>query len=437
MKRERLLIVTPSAVLRGGVERIIESLASGLPARGFDVTVALARGARFHDPDRYRRAYPQLAAIEMPALTGTREERVRAVIDAVRTVSPSIVLNARVYDAFEALARLALRGSHVRNVVTVQAWEAGYIADLDLWRAWTDGIVTSGRMIARAATSIARIAPSRVRSIAGGVSAPSRRRIPSSGPLRIGYVGRIEQNQKRVLDLVEILDTIHARGIEFTFALAGDGPDRGRLLDAIGTRPWRQVVVDHGWLETDDLYERVYPELDVFLHCAAFEGVTIAPREAMVHGAVPVISRFPGLETEGIFLHERNSLTFEVADVPAAAAHIGHLALDRALLERMSRDAAASQQGELSEDGAIDAWAAFFREILELPKMRGLEIPSAPPDGKLSSLLGESLALKLRRWSGRRHPHLEAGGEWPHTGRGIDPERFERVQTAMGREVER
>ena len=60
-----LLIVTPSHSLHGGVERIIESLAHGLPGHGFRVTVGLAAGARWHLPDRYRQEYPEPKALDI------------------------------------------------------------------------------------------------------------------------------------------------------------------------------------------------------------------------------------------------------------------------------------------------------------------------------------------------------------------------------------
>ena len=39
--------------------------------------------------------------------------------------------------------------------------------------------------------------------------------------------------------------------------------------------------------------------LDCLLNFSPTEGVTIAPREGLVHGVVPVLSRFPGLVAEG------------------------------------------------------------------------------------------------------------------------------------------
>ena len=48
----RVFICAPTYYLQGGVERILESLASRLPVQGFEVIFGLVRGARFHDPRR-------------------------------------------------------------------------------------------------------------------------------------------------------------------------------------------------------------------------------------------------------------------------------------------------------------------------------------------------------------------------------------------------
>ena len=39
---KRLFVVTPTHATQGGVERILEALAEGLPSRGFEVVFGLA-----------------------------------------------------------------------------------------------------------------------------------------------------------------------------------------------------------------------------------------------------------------------------------------------------------------------------------------------------------------------------------------------------------
>ena len=410
--KPRLLICTPTHALHGGVERILESLGDGLPARGFEVIFGLAKGPRFHDPDRYRAEYPGLRTIDIEDASGRNAGRARAVQRAIEEVDPDLVLSARLYDVYPAAAALKLRGHRLRLAVTIQAYESEYFVDAARYAGFLDLCVTSGRLIARAAERFAKLPAERVVSIPGGIAPPLRTRTPrSTQPLRLGYVGRIETQQKRALDLADLLDELRRRGIAFTCDVAGSGAAEEELRRRLGTHA---EVTFHGWLSTEELYARVYPELDVMLHFAEWEGVTIAPREAMAHGAVPVVSRFVGLETEGQFLDEVNSLTFPVGDVQAAADAVARLDRDRALLERLSAAAAASQDGIRSEQGALDAWAAAFERTLALPARIGDALPALPRERGRLAALPAPIAEVGRRVLRRRMVHDDAGSEWPH-----------------------
>src|SRR6185295_7972288 len=178
----------------------------------------------------------------------------------------------------------------------------------------------------------------------------------------------------------------------------------------------------HGWRSTGELYDRVYPELDVLVHFAEWEGITIAPREAMVHGAVPVVSRFTGLAAEGQFLDGVNALTFPVGDVTAAADAIERLHRDRGLLDRLSDAAEVSQRGIRSEEGAADAWAAAFREAVAREPRLGETLPVLPRDPGLLSRLGVPDAVDEVVRRVRRRPHRDPGSEWPHWSGLADPQ---------------
>jgi glycosyltransferase involved in cell wall biosynthesis len=304
-------------------------------------------------------------------------------------------------------AEKSTRADAPRFAVTVQAYEAEYLVDLARWGAFVDVCVTSGHLVADAVQRFANLPAERVRSIPGGV-APARRMVVhrADAPLRIGYVGRLDDVQKRAGDLISFVAELDARAIPYTLDVAGDGPAANALRSAL---PRASFL---GWLTTDALYDRVYPELDVLVHFAAWEGITIAPREAMAHGVVPVISRFTGLAAEGQFVDEVNALTFDVGDVGAAADAVARLARDRELLERLARAARESQGGINSEEGAARAWAEAFDLALQLPPRIGATMPVVPRASGRLAFLPEALAEVIRR----RRPmqHNDPGGEWPH-----------------------
>ena len=398
----RLFICTPSYSVQGGTERILEALARHLPARGIEVVVGLAKGARFHDPDRFRRAFPEMRTLDVDGTSGTAYGRRRGLRRAILAADPDVVLNARMFDVYPVVSDLKLRGHRLRLAVTIQALETPYFADLARYQEFVDVCITSGEEIARIVRAISDVPAT---SIPGGVAPPQRLRTSQAGPLRLGYVGRVEQLQKRVLDLPLLCAELARRGVPFTCDVAGDGTAMPQLRAALPQARF------HGWVPTEALYERVYPELDVFLHFAEWEGLTIAPREAMAHGVVPVVSRFMGAED---FVEEVNSLTFPIGDVRAAADCVERLHRDRALLERLSAAARSSQQGIRSEQGAIDAWAAAFRETVARPGRVGDILPDVPRDHGLLTRAGlpDAVAELVRRV--RRREHGEPGSEWPH-----------------------
>jgi glycosyltransferase involved in cell wall biosynthesis len=426
-----LLILTPSHGIYGGVERIIENLDRGLTAAGFRVLVGLARGAHFHNPDAYRRAYPQLTTVEIDGLGGTRAGRLGGLARTLDAARPDVVLVSRLFDAYEAVAALKLAGDPLRLAVTIDGYECEYVADLGLFEEFVDLCVTSGQLLAMAVQRFSQLPSERILSIPGGVR-PPRRFVTheDSRPLRLGYVGRLDQGVKRVMDLPEMLQRLDTLGVSYTCLVVGAGPAEAELREAIESRAFAGRVKLRSWSTLEQLYEQVYPELDVVFVFSVSEGATIAPREAMAHGVVPVVSRFLGCRSGGQFREGVNALVFEVGSVDQAAACVRRLHQDRALLRRLSAAARLSQEGPNSEVGAVNAWAGALRDVLRRPARVGQALPTLawPKSGRLERWgLSPLRAEVVRRLLGRAAEHSEPGGEWPHTSGLIESARLDEI----------
>jgi glycosyltransferase involved in cell wall biosynthesis len=404
---KRLLICTPTHTLHGGVERIVESLAARLPEHGYDVTFALARGSRFNDPSRFRAEYPQLKSVEIDGTSGTATGRQRSLRAVIERADPDVVLMARLFDVYPVAARLKREGHRLRLAIMIQGFEPEYYVDARRWRDFVDMCNTSGHLTGLAASQVSGIPAERVVEIAGGVAPARRHRVPA-GILRLGYVGRLATLQKRALDLADTLAELRRRGVPFTCVVAGTGPEEEELRRRLPD------VTFLGWQTTEQLYDEVYPELDVLLHFAAWEGVPIAPREAMAHGVVPVMSRFRGIHAEDHFREGVDSLTFDIGDVRAAADHVELLHRDRELLETLSAAARASQNGIRSEAGAAAAWAQALDDAVAREQRLGAMPPRPPARRRLDRFLPPAAAETLRSLMGRRFVHGDPGSEWPH-----------------------
>ena len=73
---KKVLIVTPSAYLRGGVETVIQDLCRELPHLGWYSELGPAAGDRFHIVSRYRVAYPEVILHPILPRFPTRRARV-------------------------------------------------------------------------------------------------------------------------------------------------------------------------------------------------------------------------------------------------------------------------------------------------------------------------------------------------------------------------
>jgi glycosyltransferase involved in cell wall biosynthesis len=413
-----VMLLTPTHAVFGGVESIVCDLCCHLPTREWKVTPGLLRGARFNLPEAFLQAHPGIEAVCIDGTAGTAEGRVRAIVNAALELQPNILFSARVYDAHEAARRLKMMRPQLRFALTIQAYEADYMSDLERWHGQVDFCVASGELIRRACEQVCGMEAERLASIPGGVRSRPGSAREFSGPLRIGYAGRLEQAQKRIGDLLAIAEQLHSRGVRFTLDVAGTGPEEAVLVPKLQSLLGGDFHF-HGWIGDPEALQRFYLSLDVFVHMAGNEGVTIAPREAMAAGVVPVISEFPGFWTEGHFCPGLNCLSFPVGDIGEAARQIEALNADHALLTSLSRKAAESQRGIYSESGALEAWAAAFDRCMRLPAKPALfRAPLRASDtGRLSRWgIPPGLAQNLRDVFGRKTVHGSGGGEWPHAG---------------------
>jgi glycosyltransferase involved in cell wall biosynthesis len=258
---------------------------------------------------------------------------------------------------------------------------------------------------------------SRVESIGGGIHPPQTafaKRV-SGSPIRLLYAGRLEQAQKRALDLVPFVNSLAQQGVEFRLEVCGAGPEEVRLKSELAEFIAAGRVVMCGWVNQDALYAKHYPNNDCFVHFAAWEGITISPREAMAHGVIPVISEFTGLKAEGQFLNELNSLTFPVGRADLAAQQVARLSRSPEYRAQLSSAARNSQTGRYSFSGSLDAWRDALNQCVELPAVSG-PFPRVPEKlaGRLTDLgVPSSLQLWIRNLIGKAVLHSEPGSEWP------------------------
>lgn len=295
--------------------------------------------------------------------------------------------------------------------------ESDLFADMNANSDLIDGVIASNRLACALSSTVGGMNPSRVHYAPYGVALhgpdPASNWAPS-GSVRVAWVGRFEQGQKRVFDVEQVLDRLALSGARCTLRMVGDGPDRAELE----TRLRRFTMDGHvewaGSIPSGEMTSSVYRSSDVLLVTSMWETGPIIIWEAMAAGVPVVSSRYTGSGLEGALKDGENCLLFDVGDVNGAADAILRLR-DPALRARVIASGLDLVRRRYSIEASVAAWKEAIEAVLDCPPRRcESEVPVAA-SGRLDRWLGVSRAETLRRWFGVRYPHQEAGGEWPHT----------------------
>lgn len=438
---KRLLFIAPSAYTLGGLATWLDYLLPGLEVRGWDVRLGLVAGRRHHDAERYLASHPYAGTIPLVCMTGTAAGRIRALRRGLRVLCPNIVLTVNIPDGLiAAAAERDQSGTNVRAVMTCHGIQPDLFEDMRLLQHSVDAVVCTNRLACRLAADRGGIEAERIFHASYGTELSRSSRL--YGPpnvLTIAYVGRLEQPQKRVHDLIPMIADLADKKVDFRLIIAGDGPEEASLRSAVRKSGLSSRVEFLGRVSPNELPEVVYRRADVVVVPSRWETGPIVIWEAMAHEAVVVSSRYVGSGREGALVHDQNCLLFDVGDMGSAAQQLARLDADRRLLNRLACAGRRTVQAHYSHSASIDRWDAVLRDILAAAPRRDGQMPSTgcQRSGRLDAWLPTAMAEAVRRWLARPTPDSGPGGEWPHTlsGAAYDEEAFWERAAALDRPI--
>lgn len=96
----------------------------------------------------------------------------------------------------------------------------------------------------------------------------------------------------RIDVLIDALVLLTMEGVDLRCDLVGDGPERARLEAAVADAGLQDRVTFHGHVVPERLEELV-AQSDIYVSIAESDGMSLSLLEAMVLGAVPVVSDIP------------------------------------------------------------------------------------------------------------------------------------------------
>jgi glycosyltransferase involved in cell wall biosynthesis len=173
-------------------------------------------------------------------------------------------------------------------------------------------------------------------------------------------VGRLVQQQKRVLDFVPLIRELKQRNVSFMLHLIGDGSDRSRLEQELKENGLADDVKLWGWLTPSEVAAQL-ADSDAFVLLSDYEGLPVALLEAMASTLVPVVTRINSGNSQ-LIRQANNGLMFEVGDAIACAEHLAQLATDQELLHRL-RSAAWETAREYSVERMVENYERCFQEV--------------------------------------------------------------------------
>lgn len=257
-------------------------------------------------------------------------------------------------------------------------------SDDDFYRAITDAFVCGPKALRLAGlvcvseylrTSVLDRNPMRgflLRRIPSGTPLPATRVAPPCGPLKVAYVGRYIEEQKRATDLVRALCRVVTEMPEVEAVLIGDGPARDSMEEIVRENKAYAVRL-LGHLDGEAV-QRQLLECHVVVLLSDYEGTPTAVMEAMACGCVPVCLRIRSGIPE-LVEHEVTGLLVDDRGDGFVSA-IRRLRDDPALWAALSRGARARIEGGYSTKWAAAQWAAVIEELAKARRStRPLHIP--------------------------------------------------------------
>ena len=246
-------------------------------------------------------------------------------------------------------------------------------------------------------------------------------------PLRLLFVGRLDDQQKGIFRLPAILAECHKRRLPVHLTVIGEGPDGEQLrqvFDALGVS---DCVTLRGSQPHDAVLTAMRTQ-HVFLLPSNYEGLPLVLLEAQAHGCVPIAARLPGV-TEDAVQDGVSGLLVKADDVAGFVNAIESM-LDPARWHSFSTAGriVVQQQFALPQMGAryLDLFQAMVQGAYPLPLPRS----AVPAPFGWRDFLPARLQRHLENW--RKRTPLAVGVRWLRE-QGKRPARL--LAYGMGRKV--
>ncbi|MBY0113788.1 MAG: glycosyltransferase family 4 protein [Phycisphaerales bacterium] len=349
--------------------------------------------------------------------TDSPSARAAAVAQSLRNMGAEIVIPN--YGELCYAACEVLRSSRRLRVVAVaHTNDLVYRSMLTSRNGWDAGVAVS-EACAQWLRPLAAARPLLVAPYGVPFSA-GREAGTTPGPLRLAYVGRVVEPQKRVSDLLLLLSALDRRGVDYTFEMVGDGEALADWQNRAASLDLKGRLRLHGPRDAEWV-QRFWTSVDVNVIVSDAEGLSISMLESMAAGVVPCVTAVDAA-VGGVVRDDDNGIAVPVGQMELMADRLAALARDRHELVRRSLAARRTIRDlGLTVESCASAWAGFLRSLpstsdrSEVRSFSSSREPteitaSAEPDVEEPSLLRAVATLamdgrhRIAVWAGVNHP---------------------------------
>jgi glycosyltransferase involved in cell wall biosynthesis len=232
-----------------------------------------------------------------------------------------------------------------------------YRVNLHLMASHFDGVAVVSRNIEEHFVGDLGFSASRVRVIHNGLRLPLVPEVGWAAELIVGSAGRLFPVKDYPL-MVEIAREVRAQEPSVGFALAGEGPERGRIEDLCGRYRLGDSFELCGEVREMTAF---YRRLGLYLNTSVHEGVPMSVLEAMAHG-LPVVAPKVGGFIE-IVADGTDGFLIEGRDPRSFAEKCLLLARDRQRCETMGKAARQKVAARFSLEAMVGAYGRLYREV--------------------------------------------------------------------------
>ncbi len=183
--------------------------------------------------------------------------------------------------------------------------------------------------------------------------------LDSNRPLRIGFAGRLEKEEKRMDLMLRVIELLEERRLSYCLTFAGAGSYQETIEMFIEKHACYDRVKLLGKIDKKAIWN-FWQEQDVCVNISDHEGRSRSTIEAMANGAVPVVTDTWGVKDD--IKDGENGFIVNVRDYRAMAEKLCFLGKNRDMLPLMGKNA----HKELMRKSSMDDHYRFWQEIIDL-----------------------------------------------------------------------